>query len=136
MALNLKISSEAAQAEATSGLSSLFDGGSIRFYSGTQAASADTAIGAQILSAEVVLPTPAMSAVSGILTANTLSAVSILSSTTVSWYRCVGATTTLTICDGSVGTTAGAFNCVVNDTAFVASAELTISSFVHTIVRE
>ena len=48
MANNLKLTNEAVNAEADA-LSVLLDNGYLRIYDGTQAATADTALGAQVL---------------------------------------------------------------------------------------
>ena len=72
MANNLKLSNEAVNAEADA-LSVLLDNGYLRIYDGTQAATADTALGAQVLLAELRFNTDAAPvAVAGVLTFNAI----------------------------------------------------------------
>ncbi len=72
MANNLRLSNEAVNAEADA-LSVLLDNGYLRIYDGTQAATADTAIGAQVLLAELRINTDAAPvAVAGVLTFNVI----------------------------------------------------------------
>ena len=72
MANNLKLSNTAVNAEADA-LSVLLDNGYLRIYDGTQAATADTAVGAQVLLAELRFNADAAAAATaGVLTFNAI----------------------------------------------------------------
>lgn len=134
MANNLKLSNNTVdvQGDATA---TLFDNGYLRIYDGAQAATADTAVGAQVLLAELRFAATAMSSsTNGVLTAAALTADSSANASgTASWYRCLKSDGTTVISDGSVGTSAA--DLILNSVAISSGASVSVSSFTHTIPK-
>ena len=104
MANNLKLSNAAVNAEADA-LSVLLDNGYLRIYDGTQAATADTAIGAQVLLAELRFNADAAAAATaGVLTFNAITQDSSANNTgTASWFRALKSDGSTVLFDGTVG---------------------------------
>jgi len=102
--------STAARNAAANAAVDLLDGGSgagkIRIYSGTQPAGPDTAIGAQVLLAELTCSDPAFGTAStGVKTLDNTPVLSTtgLAAGTAAWFRAVDSANTAVI-DGSAGT--------------------------------
>jgi len=104
MALNPKLADAAVNAEADA-VCALLNTGKLRIYDGTQPASADDAIGAQILLAELIFGNPAFGSPSaGVATANAISADTNADATgTATWFRCLKSDLTK-VYDGSIAT--------------------------------
>src|SRR5467141_2554110 len=87
-------------------MAALLNTGYIRIYDGTQAATADTAVGAQVLLAELRFGATAFAgSVNGVATANAITADSSANNTgTATWFRALKSDGTTTVFDGSVGT--------------------------------
>lgn len=134
MANNLKLSNAAVDAEGDA-LAPLFNTGYLRIYDGAQPANADTAVGAQVLLAELrFAATGIATSVNGLLTANALTADSSANASgTAAWYRALQSDGTTVICDGSVGTSAA--DLVMNSVAISSGAAVSISTFTHTIPK-
>ena len=132
MANNLKLSNEAVNAEADA-LSVLLDNGYLRIYDGTQPTNADTAIGAQVLLAELRFNADAApSASNGVLTFNAITQDSSADATgTASWFRALKSDGSTVIFDGAVGTSGCDLN--IATTAIVAGAIVGVTSFVYTV---
>jgi hypothetical protein len=131
MALSAKFSDESRNA-ACNAHTALLNSGKLRIYDGTQAATADTAIGAQVLLAELTFNATAFGAASaGVATANAITQDSSANATgTASWYRCLKSDGTSPIEDGSVGTATS--NLILNSVAISSGAAVQVSSFTHT----
>lgn len=134
MAENLKLSNSLVNTEATAAAAE-FNSGYLRIYDGTQATNADTAIGSQVLLAELRFGATAFGAPSnGVLTANAITADSSANASgTATWYRCLKSDGTTVLCDGSVGTATA--NLVLNSVAISAGAEVSVTSFTHTVPK-
>ena len=110
--------------------------GKCRIYSGTQPTDPDTAIGAQTLLAELTFSNPAFGNAAdanpgGRATANAITSDSSADATgTASFFRVINGSGTA-IMDGSVGTSSS--DMIVNTTAFVAGAEVAITSWTVTM---
>jgi len=134
MASNLKLSNATVdvQGDATA---PLFNNGYLRIYDGTQAISADTAVGTQVLLAELrFAATGIATTVNGLLTANTLTPDSSANASgTATWYRCTQSDGTTVICDGSVGTATA--DLIMNSVAISAGAAVSVTSFTHTVTK-
>ena len=133
MANNFKLSNAAASAAADA-VVDLLDNGYFRIYSGTQAATADTAITDQTLLAELRFNATAFGAASnGTATANAFTSDSSANATgTATWFRALksdGAT----VFDGSVGTSGADLN--LNSTSIQAGATVSVTSFTYTHPR-
>lgn len=132
MANNLKLSNAAVNAEADA-LSVLLDNGYLRIYDGTQAATADTAIGAQVLLAELRFNSDsAPSATAGVLDFNAIvQDSSANNSGTASWFRALKSDGTSVMFDGTVGTSG--CDMTIATTAIVAGAIVGVTSFTFTV---
>jgi hypothetical protein len=108
------------------------DNGYIRIYDGTKAATADTAIGAQVLLAELRFSATASgAAVAGVVTFSAITADSSANNTgTASWFRALKSDGSSVVFDGTVGTSGCDLN--LNTTSIVSGAEVSISSFTYT----
>ena len=131
MALNPKFSIESANARCAAH-TALLNTGYLRIYSGTQPATADTAISAQVLLAELRFNATAFGAPSsGVATANTITEDTSANATgTATWYRCLKSDETSAVEDGTVGTATS--NLILNSVAISAGAAVQVSSFTHT----
>lgn len=131
MANNLKRSNASASAEADA-VCPLLNNGYLRIYDGTQATNADTAVGAQVLLAELRFgATAAGAAVNGVSTFNTITKDSAANATgTATWFRALQSNGTTVVMDGSVGTSGCDLN--MNSVAIQANAEVDITSFTYT----
>lgn len=133
MATNLYLSDTAANAEADA-LTPLANNGYIRIYSGTQPTNANTALGAQVLLAELRFNATSFgAAVAGLLTANAISNVAAGATGTASFYRCLKSDGTTVLFDGNIGTSASNMN--LNSTAIQSGATVSITSFTHQVVE-
>jgi hypothetical protein len=131
MALNPKFSDESANARCDAHCT-LLNTGYLRIYDGTQPTTADTAVGAQVLLAELRFSATAFgAAVAGVATANAITQDTSANATgTASWYRCLKSNGTSPVEDGSVGTATS--NLILNSVAISAGAAVQVSSFTHT----
>lgn len=134
MALNPKFSNACVNAEADA-LATLLNTGYLRIYDGAQAATADTALGAQVLLAELRFNATAFGAsVAGVITANALTGDSAANATgTATWFRALKSDGSSAICDGSVGTSGT--DLVMNSTAIQVNASVTVSSLTITVSK-
>ena len=131
MALNPKLANVAANA-ACDAVVDLLDNGYLRIYDGTQPTDADTAIGAQVLLAELRYNATAFgAAAAGVATANALTSDSSANATgTATWFRALKSDGTTVIFDGSVGTSSA--NLVLNSVAISAGAAVSVSAHTYT----
>jgi hypothetical protein len=134
MANNLKVSNAVVNAQADA-MSVLADNGYIRIYDGTQAANADTALGAQVLLAELRFNADAApSAVDGVLTFNAITQDSSANNTgTASWFRALRSDGSTVLFDGTVGTSGSDMN--IATTSIVAGSIVGVTSFVYTVSK-
>ncbi len=128
MALNPKFSNLTVNGEADF-IGVAADSGYIRIYDGAQPATADTALGAQVLLAELRFGADAFpAAVAGLLTANAITSDASADATgTAAWARILKSDGTSVLFDGTVGTAAA--NVVIATTSIVAAAVVSCSSF-------
>jgi predicted amidohydrolase YtcJ len=131
MALNLKLSNATVNAEADAH-SALLNSGYLRIYDGTQPTNADTALGSQVLLAELRFGATAFAAASaGVATANAITSDSSSNATgTATWYRTLKSDGTTVVSDGSVGTSGANLN--LNSVAITAGAAVDCTAFVFT----
>jgi hypothetical protein len=132
MALNPKISNTAANA-ALDALCALLNTGYLRIYDGSQPTDANTALGAQVLLAELRFGATAFgAAVAGVATANAITSDTDNNATgTATWYRCLKSDGTTVVHDGSVGTATA--NLVLASTALQFHAQTDVTSFALTL---
>lgn len=131
MANNPKRTNTAANA-AVDAMAALANSGKLRIYDGSQPATADTAVGAQVLLAELTMNATAFGAGSaGVATANAITADSSAdASGTAAWFRLTKSDGTTVICDGSVGTSGCDLN--LNSVAISAGANVSVTAFTLT----
>lgn len=106
--------------------------GYLRIYDGTQPTDADTAIGAQVLLAELQLNATAFAAASGgSASANAITQDSSANASgTATWFRCFASNGTTVLFDGSVG--ASGCNLNLNSVAISAGAAVQVTSLTIT----
>jgi hypothetical protein len=137
MALNPQLTNAAASAAADAVVDRIDVGGQgyLRIYDGTQAATADTAVGAQVLLAELRWSATAFgAAAAGVATANAITSDASANATgTASWFRVLdggGVDVTDNVFDGTVGTSGSDLN--LNTVAISAGATVACSAFTYT----
>ena len=132
--LDRRMSNAAVNAEAEA-LSTLANTGYIRIYDGTRPTNADTAVGAQVLLAELRFGADAFgAAVAGVLTANAITADSSANAAgTASWARILQSDGTTALWDDEVGTATS--NIVLNTVSIGLGANVSISALTHTVTK-
>lgn len=106
--------------------------GYLRIYDGAQPTDADTAVGAQVLLAELRWNATAFGAASnGVATANAITQDSSANATgTAAWFRALESDGTTAVFDGSVGTSGANLN--LNSVAISAGAAVSVSAYTYT----
>jgi len=134
VANNLKLSNAAVNAEADA-FSDLLDNGYLRIYSGTQPATADTALSGNTLLAELRFSNPASgAAVAGVITFSAITSDTSADATgTATFFRALKSDGTSVVFDGSVGTASA--DLVLNSVAIQAGADVDVISLQHTIPK-
>ena len=136
MADTTKISNAAATAEADA-LAGLLDNGYLRIYDSTggtgQPATVDTAIGSQVLLAELRFANPSdAGAANGVITFSSITADSSANATgTATWFRALKSDGTSAVWDGSVSTSGATLN--LNTTSIVIGANVSVTSLTFTV---
>ena len=131
MALNPKYSTTTVNAKANA-VGDALNTGYLRVYDGTQPVDANTAVGAQVLLAELRFNADAFAAASGgVITANAITQDSSANATgTATWARVLASDGTTVWFDGSAGT--GTVNFVLNTASIVVGAVVSCSAFTLT----
>lgn len=131
MANNFKRTNLAVSAEADA-VNALLNAGYLRIYDGTQPATADTAVGAQTLLAELRFGNPAFAAAAaGVATANPLTQDTAANATGgATWFRALKSDGATVVYDGSVGTSGA--DCNINSTAIQVGAAVSVTSMLYT----
>ena len=134
MAANPKFANVTVNAEADA-IARLLDSGVLKLYTGTQPATADTALGAQVLLGTLTFSaTSAPAAVAGVLTFSAITSDTSADATgTATWFRALKSDTTTTVMDGSVGTASA--DLILNAVAIVTGAQLDITSLTLTVSK-
>jgi len=130
MANNFKQANAAVNAAADAACA-LLNGGKLRIYDGSQPATADTAVGGQVLLAELTFGNPAFGAASGgVAAANAITKDSSAdASGTAAWFRALKSDNT-PVFDGSIGTANCDLN--LNRTDIQSGGEVSVSSLSYT----
>lgn len=128
---SLKLSNATANLAADT-VAALFNSCYLKIYDGTQAATADTSIGAQVLLATPRCNSTAFgSASSGVATANAFTSDTDAAATgTATWFRVLKSDNSTVIMDGSIGTSGADINLAT--VSIAQHATVTISSFTFT----
>ena len=136
MADTTKISNAAATAEANA-IADLLNNGYLRIYDSTggtgQPATVDTAIGSQVLLAELRFAATSESDITnGVITFAAITKDSAANATgTATWFRAFQSDGTSAVWDGSVSTSGATLN--LNTTSIVQNAEVSVTSASFTI---
>lgn len=132
MALNTRLSAAAQNAAVDALVATIGASGKLRIYDGTIPTTPDTAIGAQVLLADLALSATAFAAASaGVATANAISSDTSADATgTASWFSLLTSANVRKI-DGSVGTSGANLN--LNSTAIQVGAAVAVTSLTFTI---
>ena len=105
--------------------------GYLRLYTDTQPATADTAIGAQTLLAELRWNATAFgAAASGVATANAITGATAGATGTATWFRALESDGTTPVFDGSVGSSGANLN--LNSVAISSGAAVSVSAYTYT----
>lgn len=137
MALNLKLANQSVNTEADA-LAAQFNNGYLRIYDSTgagQPATADDAVTTQVLLAELRWNATAFgAAVDGVITANPLTPDAAANATgAATWFRALKSDGATKLMDGTVGTAGADLN--LNSVAIQVGAEVSATSFVHTVTK-
>lgn len=134
MSLNTQLSDIAVETQGDA-LARLLDNGYLRIYDGTQAANANTAVGAQVLLAELRFnATSAPACVDGLLTFSSITSDSSANASgTASWFRALKSDGTTVVMDGSIGTSAA--NLIMANTTINQFQTVSCSSFTHDVLN-
>ncbi len=131
MALNSQLSDTSVNA-AVAAVLALANSGKLRLYSGSQPANANTAIGAQVLLAELTFNATAFGApTAGVALANAITSdPSADASGTAAWCRILKSDGTTVLFDGTVGTSGCNLN--LTSTTITAGQPVAVASFTYT----
>lgn len=131
MALSPKLANAQAS-RAADAVCARLNNGYLRIYDGAQPTDADTAIGAQVLLAELRWNATAFAAaVNGAAAANAITPDSAANATgTASWFRALESDGSTVVFDGSVGASGSNLN--LNAVAIVANAAVSVSGYTYT----
>ena len=134
MAHNTIMAETAVNAQADR-LGQLANNGFIRFYDGTQPATADDPITTQNQLCELLFGSPAFGAASGgTIMANPITADPDADNTgTATWFRVYESDGTTVLWDGSIGTANCDIN--INSVAIQQHANVSLTSFSHTVAK-
>lgn len=130
MATNAKRANATAVAAVTA-MGILLNNGYLRIYDGTQAATADTAIGAQVMLAELRFSATAFASyTNGVATANAITSATAAATGTATWFRALASNGTTVVYDGNVSTSGADLN--LNTTSIVSGATVSVSALTLT----
>lgn len=139
MATNPKVSS-ARRAAMLNSITAAASSGILRIYSGAQPTDADTAVGAQVVLAELTMNATAfgsatsVASTDSVLTANSITPDSSANATgTAAWFRLWDSAGTVPLIDGTVGTSAA--DLIINSVSISAGAAVSASSLTLTLAH-
>jgi hypothetical protein len=131
MALNTQMANATVNAQGAT-LATLCNSGLIRVYDGTQPATADTAIAAQVLGVTLTFGATAFPAATvGLLTANAITNGTAVAAITPTWARILKSDGTTVVMDVS----AGASGCNLTIGAFTVGTIVSCTSFTHDVLN-
>lgn len=135
MAKNTQLANATVNGQADN-LSARLNTGYLRIYSGTQPATADTALAGNTLLAELRFSaTAAAAATAGVITFNAITGATAAASGTASFFRALSSDGTTVVMDGNVDVTANTPNLVLNSTAISSGATVNVTAFTHTVAK-
>lgn len=130
MSTNLKYSASLKNAQQDAITTAVGSAAKLRFYSGSQPATPDTALGAQVMLAELICGTPfAAGSSAGVLALGAISngtgTAGATTGTTSTWFRLFKADGTTAVVDGTVGTTGADIN--LNNTSIATGQTVSVT---------
>lgn len=137
MALNTQLANATVNGQADN-LSARLNSGFLRIYDGSQPATADTAIGAQVLLAELTFSaTAAPAAVNGLITFNAIGSDTSANATgTPTWFRAFQSNGTTVVMDGTVGASGANLNLTgLTGGQIISGGTVAVSSFTHDVLN-
>lgn len=137
MALNTQLANATVNGQGDN-LSARLNSGFLRIYDGTQPTNADTAIGAQVLLAELTFSATAAPATSnGLITFNAITADSSANATgTPTWFRAIQSNGTTVVMDGTVGASGANLNLTgLTGGQIIIGGTVSVSSFTHDVLN-
>lgn len=112
----------------------LANSGTINIYTGTQPATADTALSGNTLLVTLTFSSTAFGASSaGVITANSISSGVAVATGTATWFRVLKSDATTKLFDGSVGTASA--NLILPTTSITSGQTVACSAFTHTAAK-
>lgn len=133
MVSNVKYSTALQQARMADLVSNIGSAGLLKIYDGTQPASPDTAVGAQVLLSTHTCGSPfgpaSSSAHPSVLTANAIGSATAGNTSTATWFRITTSGATAVV-DGSVGTSSA--DLILNSTSITTGQTVSITSLTVT----
>jgi hypothetical protein len=129
---DIKVSTEAANVKANA-FATAMNGGVIRIYEGAKPATANTALGAQVLLGELTFGNPAFgAAANGLITANAITKDSSAdNSGNAQFYRLFKSDGTTPMGDGTCGVTGSGSDLEMPNVAITQFGEITCTGFTH-----
>lgn len=137
MALNTQLANATVNGQGDN-LSARLNSGFLRIYDGTQPTNADTAIGAQVLLAELTFSaTAAPATVNGLITFNALTSDTSANATgTPTWFRALQSNGTTVVMDGSAGASGANLNLSgLTGGQIIIGGTVAVSSFTHDVLN-
>lgn len=113
-----------------------FNSGKIEIRSGTQPATAQTAVTGAVLATLTFNVTAFGAVANSMVTANAIASVSATGTGTATWARIYKADGTTVLCDVNIGTVAGAADMVLNSVSIVSGGTVTLSSFTISVLAQ
>jgi hypothetical protein len=108
--------------------------GYLRIYSGTQPATADTALSGNTLLAELRFSATAAPATSaGVITFNAITGATAAATGTATFFRALASDGTTVVMDGTTDVTGNTPNLVLNSVAISSGATVNVTAFTHTV---
>lgn len=133
MAANIKYSIVLNQARLAAIVTAIGSAGTLKIYDGTQPASPDTAVGAQVLLSTHTCGSPfapaSTSAHPSVLTANSIGSATAGNTSTATWFRIASSGGTAAV-DGSVGTSSA--DLILNSTSITSGQTVAITALTAT----
>jgi hypothetical protein len=109
----------------------LFNSGTLNIYSGTQPATADTALSGNTLLASLTFAATAFGTdTNGVATAAAIGSATAAATGTATFFRVLESNGTTAVMDGTVGTSGADLN--LSTTSIVAGGTVSVSSFIYT----
>lgn len=134
MALNTQMANATVNGQADN-MSARLNSGFLDIYDGTQAANADTAVGAQVKLVRLTYSaTAAPAASAGVITFSAMASGTALATGTPTWFRALQSNGTTVVYDGTAGASGANLNLSgLTSGQIMIGGTVSISSYTHTV---